>query len=557
MKKFKILSLVLILVLAASLLPVSALAVSEPEIGAAAAILVDADSGEVYFEKNASQRIEPASTTKIMTVLMAVEAIERGEISLTDNVTASENSSYNLDDDSTGANPRITVGETVSVESLLYCAMLVSANEACNMLGEYLAGTVYGFVDDMNDRAAELGCTGTHFANANGLEDSDHYSTAADFAIIAREAMSHPLFKQICGTYRYTVPETNVTDERELVNTNQLMNSDSEYYFSGAYGVKTGYTSAAGYCLVSAAEKDGIDVICVVMGGPEPEDHFRDTVAILNWMYDNYELRQVLSSARTIVTVPVHTGTSDTVDVRAEDAVSVILPKDYDISRVSYEYVLYHEQEGEKLEAPVNAGEVLGEITVVELDDSKNVVRSFGTSMLVASSTVAMSRIDYIKSELNELFQADMVRKIVTILIILLAAYLLLIAFYFVQRVRHLSSMRRAKKERAARRAEEEAQFLTFPEERDRDPGVEFFPAESEPAALEEPSIPDEEPYEDELPDGVVSFAQAAKKSDAFDDDAAAAEEAPAAEPATEEPKRRVPRNILADDDFFDSFFNT
>ena len=518
MKKFKMLSLMLILVLSLSLWPTAALAVSDPEIGAASAILVDADSGEVYYEKNADRTIQPASTTKIMTALLVVEAVERGEIGLGDNVTASENSRYNLEDDSTNANPRIQPGETMSVEDLLYCAMLPSANEACNILAEYVSGTVLGFVDDMNDRAQELGCTGTHFANANGLEDSSHYSTAADFALIAREAMTHPLFQQVSGTYRHTVPETNMTGPRDLTNTNMLINSDSEFYYSYAYGIKTGFFTNAGYCLVSAAEKDEMDVICVVMGGREMNDQFRDSITLYNWMFDNFEVRQVLSSAETIVTVPVRMGTSDTTGVRAEDAVSVILPKDFDIGRVSYQYVLYHEQNGEKLEAPVNAGEVLGEITVVELDDSKNVVRTFGSSMLVASSTVDMSRVEYIRSQLSELFQADAVRKIITILIILLAAYLLLVVFYTIQRARHMSSMRRARKERAERRTEEEAAYLTFPEETEREPAIDFFAEEEPPAALAEPD----------------PFAE---------------------EPKQPESERRVPRNDFADDDFFDSFF--
>lgn len=523
MKKFKLPSLLLILLLFASLLPVSALAVTEPEISAAAAIIVDTDSGEVYFEKNADQRIQPASTTKLMTALLVIEAVERGEIGMGDVVVASDNSGYNLDSDSTNANPRIQPGESMSVQDLLYCTMLVSANEACNILGEYVSGTVLGFVDDMNARAEELGCTGTHFANANGLEDSDHYSTAADFAIIAREAMSHSMLEQICSTQSYTVPETNLAGERSLTNTNMLLNTDSEYYYPPAYGIKTGFFTNAGYCLVSAAEKENMDVICVVMGGVEMDDQFRESIKLFNWLFENYEYRQILSSAETIVTVPVYMGTADTTGVRSEDPVSVILPRDYDIAKVGYQYVLYHEQKGERLEAPINAGEVLGEISVVELDENKNAIRTFGTSKLVAASTVEMSRMDYIRSQITELFQTGPVRKIITILIILLAAYLLLVAFYFIQRLRHLRSMRLARKDRAERRAAEDAQWLTFPDEQESEPAVDFFEPESAPAALEEPK--------------------------------AAEPKAKPEEPA--DPAKRAPRYELADDDFFDSFFQS
>jgi len=521
MKKFKLLSLLLIVLLSVSLLPVSALAVTEPDINARAAIVVDKDSGEVYFEKNADERIQPASTTKLMTALMVVEAVERGDISLGDAVVASNNSLYNVEADSTNANPQIQPGESMTVQDLLYCAMLVSANEACNILAEYVSGTVSGFVDAMNTRAEELGCTGTHFTNANGLEDSDHYSTAADFALIAREAMSHSMLEQVCSTQNYTVPATNVAEARTLVNTNMLLNSDSEYYYPPAYGIKTGFFTNAGYCLVSAAEKDNMDVICVVMGGVEMDDQFRESVTLFNWLFDNFEYRQILSSAETIVTVPVYMGTADTTGVRAEDAVSVILPRDYDVGKVGYQYVLYHEQTGSQLEAPVNAGEVLGEITVVELDEGGNAVRTFGSSKLVAASTVEMSRMEYIRSQLSELFLAGPVRKIITILIILLAAYLLLVVFYYIQRIRHLRSLRLARKDRAERRAEEEAQWLTFPDEAENnEPAVDFFaePA-SEPPVLEEPAAA---PVEEEKP---------------------------------AEPAKRTPKYDFADDDFFDSFF--
>jgi len=209
MKKFKILSVLLIILLVTALLPVSALAVDDPEISARAAVLANASTGEVYYSKNADATIQPASTTKMVTALIVAEAVDRGEISLGDVVTASDNCQYNLEPDSTNAGPAIVPGEQMTVQDLLYCAMLVSANEACNILAEHVSGSVSAFVDRMNTRAQELGCSGTHFANANGLEEADHYSTAADFAVLAREALQHPLVLEICGTLNYTVAATN------------------------------------------------------------------------------------------------------------------------------------------------------------------------------------------------------------------------------------------------------------------------------------------------------------------------------------------------------------
>ena len=473
MKKFKILSVLLIILMFAALLPVSAMAAEAPEITAKAAVLANADTGEVYFSKNAEDRVQPASTTKIMTALLVVEAVEAGSIALDDKVAAYDDCQYNMDEYSTNAEPAIEPGELLSVEELLYCAMLVSANEACNILAEYVSGSVANFVSAMNDRAAELGCTGTSFKNANGLEESGHYTTAADFALIAQEAVKHTLLLEICGTLRYTVPETDFAEERELVNTNSLLNPDSSYYFEYAYGIKTGYFTNAGYCLVSAASLGGMDVVCVVMGGAESGDQFGDTIAIYDWFFDTYSNREVLSSTDTLMSIPVTLGTTDSTGVRADASVNVVLPKDFDISGLKYQVTLYDLQEGEALEAPVNAGEVLGEVTVV-MDDEV-----YGTSYLVATATVEMSRLEYLRSQLRDLFQAPVVRRIITLLIILLAIYVLLVVFYYYQRVRHLRSVREAKRQRAYRQAQEEADWLDFPEE-DFEPGIDYFSQEPE-----------------------------------------------------------------------------
>lgn len=500
MKKFKILPLVLISLLCLGLLPSAALAADEPDIGAAAAMLVDADTGEVYYELNADRRVQPASTTKIVTAMLTLEAVARGDIALSDNVTAYDDCQAGMDELSSHADPAIEPGEVMTVESLLYCAMLASANEACNILGEYVAGSIGDFVALMNARVAELGCTGTHFANTNGLEDEDHYTTASDFAIIAREALKSAQFQQICGAATYTVPGTNLHDERRLANTNLLLDPESEFYFEYAYGIKTGFFTTAGYCLVSAAEKDDMDVICVLMGGAEPGDQFRDSVTLYDWLFDHYESRQILSSTTALITVPVVLGTSDSTGVRAENSISAVLPVDYDMSNVKLQAVLYHEAEHRELDAPVNAGEVLGEVTVVEVDEYGNVVRTFGTSPLVATSTVEMSRIEYLRTQVTELFQNPVVRRIITVLIILLAVYLLLVLFYYIQRVRHLRSLRRAKRERALRQAEYEAEWLDIPGERDEDEAEGVYlgrgrgPSlrESEPADEPQPELDDD-----------------------------------------------------------------
>lgn len=473
MKKFKILPILLVTLLFAALLPVSALAdESEPEVTANAVVLADAATGEVYFSKNGDRILHPASTTKMMTGLLVAEAIDRGEIALTDEVTASDDCQYNMDELSSHANPAIQPGEVMTVQDLLYCAMLVSANEACNILAEYISGSVEDFVDEMNARAEELGCVDTNFVNCNGIEHSDHYTTAADLARMAQAAVKNTTLMSVCSTVEYTVPANNVADARTLKNTNELLQTGSDHYYEYAYGIKTGFFTNAGYCLVSAAAYNDMDVVCVVLGSEETGDQFVDTLAVFDWFYDNYSNRQILSSTETIMTVPVELGTADATGVRADTAVTKVLPVDYETTDLKYSVILYHDVEGRTLEAPVNAGEALGEVTVL-LDGEE-----IGMAYLVATTTVEMSRMEYLRSQVQELFQTPVVRRIITLLIILLAIYVLLIVFYYYQRVRHLRSVRQAKRVRAVRQAREEADWLDIPDDTGDDYEIGYFQPE-------------------------------------------------------------------------------
>ena len=227
MKKIKILPLTLIAALMLAALAPGALAaesVEAPELGSAAAVIAEADTGRVLYELNADEQRYPASLTKVMTVLLAVEAIERGEASLDDTVTAGMEAIQGMY--YAGSTSNIQAGEEMTLRDLMYCAMLGSANEACNIIAVHISGSLDAFVALMNERAAELGCTGTHFNNTHGLPDSDHYTTARDFTMITCEAMAHDLFAEISGTVSYTVPATNMSGERRLSNTNGLINPE-------------------------------------------------------------------------------------------------------------------------------------------------------------------------------------------------------------------------------------------------------------------------------------------------------------------------------------------
>ena len=276
------------------------------------ALLGDMGSGRILFNIDAYSRREPASLTKIMTLLLAVEAIEAGTASPDDMVTASAACKTGLEHDSSTA--YIDRGETMSLRDLLYCAALASANEACNIIAEHISGSISAFVERMNTRAAELGCSGTHFANTHGMPDDNHYTTARDIFLIACEGMRHQLFAQLVGCREYTTSATNDSPARVLESSNALITPDSpysdKYVYPGAVGIKTGYTEKAGYCLVSAVQRDGVNVIAVVLGADgdaaaKEFDSFADTVTLLDWCFENYSYRSIVERGYPAAAQPI------------------------------------------------------------------------------------------------------------------------------------------------------------------------------------------------------------------------------------------------------------
>ena len=505
MKKFKLLSFLLIISLLTALVPVPALALDDPVVAAQAAVVMDADTGDVMYELNADQRYFPAELTMAMTALLVSEAVSNRTVALSDLATASEDVRYNMQDNSTSMDPIIHPGEALSIEDLLYGAMLGSAADACNVLAEHLSGSVSSFVAAMNKRADELGCTNTHFANANGQVAEDHYSTAMDLAIIARQLLSSPQMLSICSAAEHTVEATEQSESRKLTNRNEMLIPTSDNYFDRAYGVKNGYADEYGRCMIAAAEWNEMNVIVVVIGCPNVGDQFRAARSLFDWVFANFSYRSILSATDVLATLDVNMGNPSSVGVRAESGKSIILPNDQELGDIRYEVQYTHEQEGRQLQAPISAGESLGTITVYL--DGEN----FGSSRLVAASTVEISRLEYMRTQLDGMFQTPAVRQIITILIILLAIYLLLMVFYFVQRFRHLHSLRVAKKDRAIAQSQQEAQWIDDPED-------------------------DEDDYDDG-PAGYIDQPEDGGQGDGYDDGPA-------------------PRGAhSADEDYFDSYF--
>lgn len=257
---------------------------SAPAINGESAILIEASTGTILYEKKAHQKMYPASITKILTCILAIENCELDDI-----VTFSEEA-VTLETDA--SNIECKAGEQMSVEDCLYGLMLASANEIANALAEHISGSVDSFAELMNEWAAEAGATDSHFANANGLHNDNHYITAYDMAMITKRAIQIPIFCAVTGTCEYIIDSTNKTSESREINNRHKMVWSSEYSsvaYDGVFGGKTGYTSQAGTTLVTYAERDGMTLICVVLNSNSYNVYY-DTATLFDYGFDNFEL---------------------------------------------------------------------------------------------------------------------------------------------------------------------------------------------------------------------------------------------------------------------------
>ena len=462
MKKIRFLSLILLLTLFFTLAAPAASALDAPEVEGSYCVLLETNTDTVLFEKGAYERAYPASLTKMMTVLLAIEAVEEQRTlpngqaaALSNQVTA--NAGFDFDLIAEGSTENIMLGETMSLEDLLYCAMLSSANEACNIVGEYIGGSVGQFVEMMNQRAAELGCTGTHFANTHGLPNENHYTTAWDLSLIAREAVQHTFFRELCNTRSKGLNPTNMSSGRVLSNTNALLNSNEHYpgnyLYEGASGIKTGFTGAAGYCLAALATRDGVNniqLLSIVLHAPAYDDNadgiidrycnFTDSARLFDWGFDNWSYREVIKSTDIITEVPVTMGDgTDTVSVRPSSSIVRLLPNDEDLSTYQKVPVIYAQEDGRELEAPISAGQVLGEISVVK--DGRTV----GSSSLVASTDVNLSRVLYMRTEISNTLHRPLVRWTFWLLVLLFLFYIFVVVRYRNRRRAYLARVNHAR----------------------------------------------------------------------------------------------------------------
>ena len=339
--------------------------VEDPQIKAKAALLIDEESGTVLYAKNEHDELYPASLTKIMTALLTLEAIDKGKLTLDQPITATASALEGLSAD--GSSAGIKVGETMTVENYMKCMLIVSANEACDVLAEAVSGSVPAFVEAMNARAKELGCKNTHFMNPNGLHDSQHYTSAWDLYLITKEALKYKEFLSICDMGVAEIPATNISETRRLHTTNYLLSNwrANGYLYSDAHGIKTGSTSEAGHCLVSSAKQGSRSLLSVVLGadrvvgadGVADVRSFSETRRLFKWGFANFSTQTVLTELDMLADVPVTLSKIDSVAVHPVKEVRLLLPND--IKAEDLERTLVIE---ENIKAPVTSGQELGTV---------------------------------------------------------------------------------------------------------------------------------------------------------------------------------------------------
>ena len=346
MKKIVVWLTVLITVMSV-IVPVKA---EGPEIEAPCAILTEASTGRVIYEKNADESLHPASITKVMTLLIIFDAVDDGLISLEDTVTVSEHAAS-----MGGSQVFLEPGETQTVETMIKCIAIASANDACVAMAEHISGSEDAFVQSMNERAEALGMNNTHFVNCCGLDANGHMTTARDVAIMSRELITaHPAIHDYSCIWMDTITHVTRRGESEFVlnNTNKLLKQ-----YEWATGLKTGSTSLAKFCLSATARRNDIELISVIMASPSGKTRVSDSIALLNYGYGICSLYHD-NNMPSIDVIPIKGGIRSDISVEYSSQMNYLFTDKYDASLIES-----HAEYLEDLEAPVQKGDVIGQLT--------------------------------------------------------------------------------------------------------------------------------------------------------------------------------------------------
>ena len=395
---------------------------NEPPIRSDIAVLYESNSGTLIFSKNGSKRAYPASTTKIMTALLAIENCQMDEY-----VTATRSALNTVTPGSSIAG--LVNGEVLTMYEMLECLLVASGNDAAAVIAAHVGGSVDRFVEMMNERSKELGCQDTNYMNPSGLHHEDHYTTAEDLLLVAEEAMKHPVFREIVAKRQVAIEPTNkVSKTRYFNNTNQLISSASTSVnlYSKAIGIKTGHTTPAGYCLVSAAADKDREYIAVVLAGYIDEKNYRnysyvDSINLYLWGFSDFAQRTVVSTSDLVTELPVELAKDkDFVILRAAQDVTAYLHKNDDIEGIFQKVVTVQED----ISAPIRAGEILGALTVMRGNEV------YARVDLVAMNDVERSEGLYYFEAMENFFAHPGVRAGIALLSAALIVYIVFLVLY-------------------------------------------------------------------------------------------------------------------------------
>ena len=327
----------------------------EPTINSGSAILVEESTGKILYEKNAYEKMYPASTTKILTAILVLE-----KCNLEDMAIVSHNAVYSLPIAYVTTNLR--EGEEISVGDLMYALMLKSANDAAIVLAEHVGGSVEGFADMMNEKALELGCKNTHFINPNGLHDENHYTTAYDLYLIANYAMKNETFRKYVTTTTYTLPTTNKykKSDRICLTTNDFLKTNSKYYNENVIGIKTGTTTEAKNCLVSAIQKDDTMLISVTLHSDSNSQRYTETQSLFDYGFNDFDFKNIVEANTVITNIDVENGNKDTknLDLYTKETLTDYIKNEINLTEIKPTIQL-----NENIKAPIQSGEILGKVT--------------------------------------------------------------------------------------------------------------------------------------------------------------------------------------------------
>ncbi|MBC8535754.1 D-alanyl-D-alanine carboxypeptidase [Clostridiales bacterium BX7] len=400
-------------------------------------LLVNTNTDRVVYSKNADEKIYPGGMVKIMTAILVLENIPDLDLE----ITVYDSALQGISGLTTAG---LKKGEVISIRNLLYCMLLRSGADACNVLAEQVSGSTEEFVKLMNQKAAQIGCTNTQYTNTHGLDDDQQYTTAEDLYKIARYAMKTPGFMEIADTQYKQIPKTNLTGTRYYYHNNYMIVSSSaakvdEYYYRYANGILSGSTPNSGYCVIASAQKNEVGYVCIVMNSERDAEtkqrySFIDAKALLEYAYDNYSYECIIKEKESVAEAPVElASTTDTIVLTAKENLYSLIPSEIEPSDL--ERVVTHEQD---LVAPIEKDTQLGEV-VFRYDGVE-----YGRMALVAQKSVERSTVLYIIDGIGRFLTSTWFR-------VGIIALVLLVVLYFVLTI-YINRRRRTRRIRAAKR---------------------------------------------------------------------------------------------------------